>query len=105
VQPARFHSIEGEQIYYAAVFSYGEKPRTGVFYLLDNNGRILQRLDDRDFREINGITDVDRDGTHELIVFIGSVHGGGVEVYVLEWDEREESVRLSSARYLQTVFD
>ncbi|KPJ50537.1 hypothetical protein AMJ40_02740 [candidate division TA06 bacterium DG_26] len=105
VKPLRLHRKSGDRLYYAVVLSYGEKGVTGVLYLLDASGGVIQRLSDRYFSQIMGITDTNRDGTHELIVFIGGAYGGGMLIYLLEWDDKKELAKLSSATYIDTVFD
>jgi len=106
-QPLRFfHGYQyNEMIYYAAVISYGTKGRRGILYLLDKFGNILQKLEDKNFNKINGITDVDRDGTNELVVFMGDGYGGGIEVFDLELDKKSETVRLLSVGKIATIFD
>lgn len=56
----------------------GKGSLMGKYFLFDNNGNIIQRIDDRMITRIIGISDVNRDGFQELTVFSGSSYGGGL---------------------------
>ncbi len=83
-----------EDYYYAVVMSNGEKGRIGIFYILNSEGKIIQRIKEKDnYNMIIGITDSNRDGSHELILAYGSNYGGGVEIYYPSYDNQKKSLK------------
>lgn len=109
IQPIRALPPRGlaQEPYYAAILSYGEKGGTRFLFLFNSRGEIVQKLENKHmgFNRIIGVTDVDRNGIPELIVFVGNQYGGGIEVFQLSWDEDKTTVFLKKDGGIDTVFD
>jgi hypothetical protein len=82
VQPLRYL----KEMYFAVVASYSEgKGFMGSLWVIDSSGKIIYRSDSL-YQKILGITDVDRDDVHELLLLWGSGVAGGVQAMCLQYD-------------------
>ena len=91
--PLRIINPDGqEELYYCGNVSYGLKGNNGHLYLIDKDGVFVQDLttadtgSDRDYTRIVGITDINRDRTHEIVTYWGDAYGGGYAVLTVEFD-------------------
>ncbi len=103
--PIQKNCADQQKTYYATVASYGEKGKTGVLYLIDGEGNILQKADNTDFTEILSVTDINRNGTPELIIFFGDGYGGGIALLTFESDHQASTPMLVEKTRMATVFD
>ncbi|MFC1733154.1 hypothetical protein ACFL6I_22880 [candidate division KSB1 bacterium] len=92
VTPMRIVTPEDEEkIFYAGVVSYGLKGNRSHLFLIDEHGNFIQDIEiadegsGRGYNRILGITDVNRDGTHELATFWGDAYGGGLALLTIEF--------------------
>jgi len=92
--------------YYCMVVSYGSKGYASEFYLFNQSGEILQKIKGTKYVDIIGVTDVDRDGSNELVMLY-SVGGysGGIELLTLEECGSSGQIHLVSKIHLGTYFD
>ncbi len=109
IQPLMYldrHRKYNKEKYYASIISYGSgsnKTRFGIFHLLDSEGKILYtQNEDVPNDEILGITDVDSDGTHELVISWGSWIGGGIKIVTLTGNQK---IKICEELSLPTRFD
>ena len=89
--------------FFAVLVSYGHKGMEGELKILpEKSGR---GFSDRknDYAAIYGITDVNRDGNHELIVRYGSGYGGGQAIISVNNDDNQLKVDLEAK--IATTFD
>jgi len=95
-----------EEIYYCALMSYGSKGYVSALYLFDQYGKILQVISNNEFVEISGITDVDKDGSHELIIHYSSGdYSGGVAILALKRNSAIKQVNLVLEAKIETYSD
>jgi len=70
-----------DEIFYAAVLSYGEKSINGRLVLLDCGGNVIQDTGEQDYNRILGLAGPCGRGPLALVVFYGGRYGGGVELF------------------------
>lgn len=96
ITPFRIINHEGiGKIYYCGILSKGEKGVDGILYLFDENGNVIHSIEyyapnpkiHAGLNRIIGLTDIDRNGTHEIVVMWGDGYGGGIALFVPEFDE------------------
>lgn len=81
INEVRFIDDENIISIYCCVVSYFfGKDMCGYLFLFNKKGNIIQINEGDYYNRIIGITDVNRDGSHELIVVYGSSYGGGIKV-------------------------
>jgi hypothetical protein len=105
VVPIRQNCIYQEKTFYATIASSVDKGSSGVLHLLDSAGNILQKIENTNYSGIEGLTDVDRDGNQELIIFYGSSYGGGVTLLGFGQDQQGLQPKLVEKARMATVFD
>ena len=95
-----------QRTYYVLVCRRGgedDKVTYAATWILDDQGKIFKQLDEMD--GVLGITDANRDGTHELILMYGNSYGGGVQVMYLYWDSQDDKLQLNFGSQTETMFD
>jgi hypothetical protein len=105
-QPLRFQTPCHEEMYYAVVLSYGNKPRKGVIYLLNKKAEVIQKITNSirsDYHKIKGVTDTNLNGSHELVIYCGNSYGNALVVFELIMIENQ--VKLSFRNKIITGFD
>lgn len=108
LQPFRYFHDGLEQAYYAVVVCKGEKGYANSAWILDDQGRQFKHIDDPPslpgYTAVLGITDANRDGTHEVVFMWGNSYGGGVQVIYLALD-RNDKLELRVGPSMDTEFD
>lgn len=106
IVPIRYFQDGISRIYYCQVVSYGSKDFNSRLDLFDQSGEIQETIEGTEFVEIIGITDVNRDGSHEVIMLY-SVDGysGGIELLTLEACGSTDHIRINVNTRLDTFFD
>ncbi|MFC1554212.1 hypothetical protein ACFL7D_06230 [candidate division KSB1 bacterium] len=81
--------IGSELMYYTGIVSYGVRGYYGQLYLFDSEGNVLdtkEHLGGSSYIGFEGLTDLDADGTHELIVRCTG-YAGGIELLEIIYNE------------------